>query len=73
MTVASPKKMPRKKEDPIGQERRKHALVVKGRPAWKEWLARGAEHCDLDISICAEEALERYFRSKGFKEKMPWR
>ena len=53
---------------PPSKERpRTHVLGIRGREAWKDWLARFADANRSDMVDLIDDALEAYAKAKGFE------
>jgi hypothetical protein len=66
-----------KRKRPIPQEPepgpRTIAITIKGSPAWKEWVDRGAAYCRTDVAKLVDAALVDYLKARGFDETAPER
>jgi hypothetical protein len=49
------------------------AMTIKGRPEWRAWVERGAEHCRTDVAKLVDVALIEYLKQRGFDEPAPRR
>lgn len=63
----------RKKSRSPDPKRKPVAVVVKGDPAWKEWLDGGAVHCLMDVSKLVDIAVTDYLKRAGYDRKPPRR
>ncbi len=52
---------------PVAEGPRTHALGIRAREEWKEWLTRFADHCRSDMVDVIDDALEAYAKAKGFE------
>jgi hypothetical protein len=48
-------------------------ITIKGNPAWRDWVDRGARFCRTDVAKLIDAALLVYLRDQGFGEKPPER
>jgi hypothetical protein len=48
-------------------------VTIKGEPAWREWVERGAKWCRTDVAKLIDSALVMYLRTQGFSEQAPER
>lgn len=51
----------------VGEGPKKQILGIRGRDAYKEWLARFAEAERSDMVDLVDDALEAYAKAKGFE------
>jgi hypothetical protein len=73
MTAIEERPMSRKKSvpklgrPPTAEGPRVQVLGIRGRPEWKEWLARFADANRSDMVDLIDDALEAYAKTKGFE------
>ena len=62
---------PMAKKKPVGRPvveiRREQIVNLKGRPEFKEWLRRFADHAGLSIADTVGMALKAYAEAEGFE------
>lgn len=71
MELATMAKSKRQAMPPPEPGPRTIAITIKGSPAWKEWVDRGAAFCRTDVAKMVDAALVDYLKARGFNEPAP--